>query len=164
MSTTAPNHIPLNAVDEDHRHDESRLAPYSPAKTDQVEDHCVIQYENFSRLRPTTRNQNPRVLRRLRGFLVEHNGLEARVAFVENGETILYELPADQLRRSGVLVKNQPFEMDEVEIKSEDGLIIGYRFRPLAKPSDARIEPLEINDERRRKRDAIFKAFGKPAD
>ena len=49
---------------------------------------------------------------------------EARVAFVENGQTVFYDLPADQIRRAGIEVRNQPFQMDEIETKDEHGSLI----------------------------------------
>jgi hypothetical protein len=106
-----------------------------------------------------------RVRRRLKGFLIEIQGVDARVAFVENGQTIPYDLPAERLRDSGITAKNQPFQMDEVEVQTGDGgTIVGYRFLPLAKPSDAYIETLNLDDERKRKRDLIFKEFAKSQD
>jgi hypothetical protein len=106
-----------------------------------------------------------RVLRRLKGFLVEMQGVDARVAFIENGQTIPYDLPAAQLRHAGITAKNQPFQMDEVEMRAGDeGSFIGYRFLPLAKTSDAYIETLNLDDERKRKRDLIFKEFAKSQD
>ena len=87
---------------------------------------------------------------------------EARVAFVENGQTVFYDLPADQIRRAGIKVRNQPFQMDEIETEDEHGSpIVGYRFVALTKPSDAYIETLNFDDERKRKRDLILKEFGK---
>ena len=103
-----------------------------------------------------------RTTRRLKGFLVELQSNEARVAFVENGQTVSYDLPADQIRRAGIMVRNQPFQMDEIETEDENGFpIVGYRFLPLAQPSDAYIETLNFDDERKRKRDLILKEFGK---
>jgi hypothetical protein len=103
---------------------------------------------------------NPK--RRLRGFLVEMQSDDARVAFVDNGQTILYDLPAEHLRKAGVTVKNQPFQMDEIEGQSESGgYSIEYRFLPLAKASDAEIEVLKFSEERKRKRDLIFNEFSK---
>ncbi len=106
-----------------------------------------------------------RVLRRLKGFLIEMQGADARVAFVENGQTIHYDLPAEQLRHAGISARNQPFQMDEVEMQAGDeGWFVGYRFLPLAKPSDAYIETLDLDDERKRKRDLIFKEFANSQD
>ncbi|MBI2925925.1 MAG: hypothetical protein HYY24_09500 [Verrucomicrobia bacterium] len=109
-----------------------------------------------------SRREVVRTKRRLKGFLVEFQSDEARVAFVENGETVFYDLPADQIRRAGIKVRNQPFQMDEIETEDEHGcLIVGYRFLPLAQPSDAYIETLDFDDERKRKRDLILKEFAK---
>jgi hypothetical protein len=104
-------------------------------------------------------------IRRLKGFLVKVQGEDARVAFVENGQTILYDLPAEQLRRAGITAENQPFQMDEVEMQAgDDGWFVGYRFLPLAKLFDAYIETLNLDDERKRKRDLIFKEFANSQD
>ena len=106
-----------------------------------------------------------RTKRRLKGFLVELQSNEARVAFVENGQTVFYDLPADQIRHAGIEVRNQPFQMDEIETEDEHGsLIVGYRFLALAKPSDAYIETLNFDDERKRKRALILKEFGQAQD
>ena len=106
-----------------------------------------------------------RTKRRLKGFLVELLGNEARVAFVENGQTVFYDLPADQIRRAGIEARNQPFQMDEIETEDEHGSpIVGYRFLALAKPSDAYIETLNFDDERKRKRALILKEFGQAQD
>jgi len=108
------------------------------------------------------RKRSVRTKRRFKGFLVELQSDEARVAFVEDGKTVFYDLPADQIRRAGIKVRNQPFQMDEIETEDEHGsLIVGYRFLPLAQASDAYIETLSFDDERKRKRDFILKEFGK---
>lgn len=119
---------------------------------------------NASRRRPV------RIKRRIKGFLVELESAnsktkEARVAFIENGQMVLYDLPGDQIRNAGITVPNQPFEMDEVETEDETGAIIwGYRFKALAEPSDAYIQTLPLDDERKRKRDLILRTFGKTQD
>jgi len=111
-----------------------------------------------------------RTKRRLRGFLIELQNPEsknsqARVAFVEDGEMILYDLPAEQLVRAEITEPNQPFQMDEVEIEEEDGAIVfGYRFKALAKPSEAYMETLQIDEERKQKRDLIFREFANSQD
>jgi len=113
----------------------------------------------------TGRRQAIRTKRRLKGFLVELQGNDARVALIDNGHTILYDLPAEQIRRAGIKVRNQPFQMDEIETEDQHGvLIVGYRFLALARPMDAYIETLDFDDERKRKRDLILKEFGQAQD
>jgi len=108
------------------------------------------------------KNIRQRVLRRLRGLLIEKQGTESRVAFVENDQPIQYYLPTDRLRMSGIVAQNQPFEMDEVEIQVNDGVpIVGYRFRPSARPSDSFVDSIDLDEERKQKRALIFKKFGK---
>jgi len=89
-------------------------------------------------------------------------GNEAKVVLFENGQSASYTLPSKQLRKIGVTLPNQPFEMDEIEIESDaDGFIVGYRFRALALPGDSFVEILELDEARQRKRDIIFREFGK---
>ena len=102
-----------------------------------------------------------RVLRRIRGFLIENQGRESRVAFVENDQPIQYYLPTDQLSKNGIVAENQPFEMDEVEIHDNGQVIVGYTFRALAKPSDSFSDSFDLNDDLKQKRKLIFKRFGK---
>ena len=119
------------------------------------------------RVFPTTSRQGradvkfkPRVVRRLKGFLIEQLGTEARVAFVENGDKFEYYLPFDRLRKAKVTLENQPFEMDEVEFASEDGgFFTGYEIRSLAKTSDSFADTFSLDQEREKKRDIIFKKF-----
>ena len=103
-----------------------------------------------------------RVLRRLKGFLVEDQGRECKVAFVENKAPVFYYLPSAGLRNAGITGENQPFEMDEFESKNEDGSFsTGYTFRPLAGSADAFSDPLNLDQARQQKRNLIFKRFGK---
>jgi hypothetical protein len=101
-----------------------------------------------------------KVLRRMQGFLIDIVGEEAKVAFVEGGATHEYYLPAKHLKEAGISSENQPFQMDEVAIKTGRGAIIGYEFEPLAKPSDAFPGSFALDAERERKRNLIFKTFG----
>jgi len=105
--------------------------------------------------------QKSRVLRRMSGFLMEIRGKNALVTIVENGESFQYDMPADRFRKCGIEVANQPLQMDEIEVETTDGLIVGYRFRPLATVSDAYSETLNLDEERKRKRDLILKKFAK---
>lgn len=101
-----------------------------------------------------------KVLRRMQGFLIDIIGEEAKVAFVESGATHEYYLPAKHLKEAGISSESQPFQMDEVAIKTDRGAIIGYEFEPLAKPSDAFQDSFKLDPERERKRNLIFKTFG----
>ena len=49
----------------------------------------------------------------------------------------------------------------EVQEISGGRVVTGYSFVPLAKPSDAFPDAIELNEERSRKLKAIFKKFGK---
>jgi len=142
---------------------EDNFAPYSSGERLDESVGQVVRYARITREEPSRETKHkPKVLRRLEGFLVELQANEARVAFVEKGQTILYDLPASQLRHAGIEIRNQPFQMDEIEMEAEDGgWIVGYRFISLAKPSDAYIESLNFDEERKRKRDLILKEFGK---
>ncbi len=111
----------------------------------------IVSREQSARpMTPTTHRKPPlrsdstrRVLRRLKGFLVEDRGLECKVAFIENNNPIFYYLPSKGLRSAGINAENQPFEMDEFESKNADGSFsTGYTFRPLATSADAFSDPL----------------------
>ena|SRR5436190_15215123 len=125
----------------------------------------AVTFRSANKSRATEVEQRKRtvnVRRRLKGFLVELQRNEARVAFLEGDQVIYYDLPAEQIRRAGIETRNQPFQMDEIDTDDEDGnLIIGYRFLPLAQKSDGFIEVLNFDDERKRKRELILKEFGK---
>lgn len=111
---------------------------------------------------PKKREPAEKILRRLRGFLVEDEGEECRVMFIEDGSPVEYYMPSSPLRKAGITASNQPFQMDEVQIESASGrLVIGYSFWPMAKPSDVFDDAIELTDERRRKLNAIFNRFGK---
>jgi hypothetical protein len=102
------------------------------------------------------------VLRRINGFVVEDEGEEYKVVFVEDGQPVQYYMPSSPLRNAGITAPNQPFQMDEIEIEISGGrMMTGYSFSPLAKPSDAFNDAIELNEERRRKLNTIFKKFGK---
>lgn len=105
-----------------------------------------------------------RVVRRLRGLVLDNQGDSWLVGFEVKGELVEYELPADRLRKHGIKMRHQPFEMDEVE--SVDPEVEGklYRFRPLAGPDEAFEEELSLDPERQRLRDLIFAKFGKSQD
>jgi len=142
---------------------DTRFTLFKAARTQTEGFESVIQYAPIARKERKQPKRNPqeRVLRRMNGFLMEIEGEQARVAFVDDGRVTQYDLPADQLRRSGITVRNQPFQMDEIELKLESGLVIAYRFEPLATPADAYIETLNFDEDRKRKRDLILREFSK---
>jgi hypothetical protein len=87
---------------------------------------------------------------------------EYKVVLVEDGQTIQYYLPAAPLRKAGITVANQPFQVDEIELELSGGRVVtGYSFSPLAKPSEAFTDAIELNEDQERKLKAIFKRFGK---
>ena len=105
-----------------------------------------------------------RVVRRLRGLVLDNHGDSWLVGFEVKGELIEYEIPAERLRKRGITVRHQPFEMDEMV--SVDPEVEGklYRFCPLATPDEAFVEELNLDPERQRLRDLIFAKFGKSQD
>lgn len=128
-------------------------------------DSVRIHAAEPSRKQAIGKELQPRVMRRFRGFFIESQGFDAKVAFVVDGHTVPYYIPAKQLMKAGIASQNQPFQMDEVEIQTADeGYIVGYRFMPLAQPSDAFVDVLKLDTERERKRDLIFRKFGKAQD
>ena len=124
-----------------------------------------VRVQTPSRLAKSSQKEGhlqKRVLRRIRGFLIEEQGKESLVAFIENNQPIQYYLPSDRLHKNGIVAQNQPFEMDEVEIRTDDGqVIVGYSFRALAKPSDSFPDSFDLDEDLKRKRALIFKRFGK---
>jgi len=110
------------------------------------------------------RPERRKVLRRLKGFVMSLSDADARVAFVQDGQTILYDLPSESLKKKGITALHQPFEMDEIQLQIEPyDAVTAYEFRPLAKREDAYVETLPLDAERARKRDLIFRKFKKTA-
>jgi hypothetical protein len=113
------------------------------------------------RVRPRNGGIAEKPLRKLLGFLIEENGAEARIGLVENGETYFYDLPYAPLRENGITAENQPFEMNEVEMRFADGRVfVGYSYKPLASAKDAFVDNAIMTDERKRKLARIAKKFG----
>ena len=126
------------------------------------EQESGIRFGPVSKKRSSTESQKKaRVLRRLSGFLMEFQGKAARVTFVENGKQFEYEMPSEQLEKSGIKMANQPFQMDEVEMQTDDGFFIGYQFRPLASEADVYSDPLDFDADRKKKLQLILKKFAK---
>lgn len=102
-----------------------------------------------------------RVVRRLRGLVLDNHGDSWLVGFEVKGELVEYELPSDRLLKHGIKLRHQPFEMDEVVSVDPEVEAKGYRFRPLAEAEEAFVEELTLDPERQRLRDLIFAKFGK---
>ncbi len=149
---------------------ESSYAPtgvalgYSHAPTS-VEGVVRVHRHSERRERKTDEGTRPwKVVRRLRGLVLDNQGESWLVGFDVKGELVEYELPAERLRKHGIMMRHQPFEMDEVV--SVDPEVEGklYRFRALAGPNEAFVEELSLDPERQRLRDLIFAKFGKSQD
>ena len=101
-----------------------------------------------------------KTLRRVRGFLIESIGAESKVAFEHQGELIQYYLPSGNLEKAGITAPNQPFEMDEIEFRlGANDHVSGYRFKPLAKVSDAVPEHVLLDAEHKEKLQVILHHF-----
>ena len=102
-----------------------------------------------------------RVLRRLRGLVLEVGGEDVRVLLIDGEERVEYWLPAVPLRKARITEQHQPFEMDEFETTEEDGsYATGYRYRPLAEADAVFSDVLDIDAEHRRRRDVILQKLG----
>ena len=116
-----------------------------------------------SRRQQKNRKSEWKVVRRLRGIVLDTEGETWKVAFIDNGEAIEYEMPAESLRKQGIKMALQPFEMDEVtscDREIQDS--VGYRFRPLADTRAAVMEPFELSPEHKELRDLILAKFSNP--
>jgi hypothetical protein len=98
-----------------------------------------------------------RVKKKLQGILVSFSGDEALVMFDSNGQGIEYWLPAELLRKNGVTVNDQPFELIESEITDGQEFLLQSRIAPLAAASSGTIEPLALSKAYKAKRDFLLK-------
>lgn len=146
-----------------YRSDQAAMASVSVSLAPDIgaesQEHATVRFRSIDPRNTRVADVSKKVLRRMQGFLIEMVGKEAKVAFMEAGATHEYYLPSSHLQRAGIKAENQPFQMDEVEIKTDAGCIIGYEFCPLAKPSDAFLDSFALDAERERKRNLIFKTF-----
>jgi hypothetical protein len=130
-----------------------------------VEDYYSFRIQPARRSHAAGPQKTEKVVRRINGFLVEDEGEDYKVMLIQDGEAVAYYMPAGPLRNAGIAAPNQPFQMDEIEVKiSGDRTMTGYSFSALAKPTDAFNDATELTDERRRKLNLIFKKFGKVKD
>jgi hypothetical protein len=121
-----------------------------------------LEVRSFSKNRRPKKNEAVNTKNRFKGFLVEMDAEQARVCLVKNGQKYFYDFPAHHLRKAGVTLQNQPFEMDEFEMQTPDGgFAAGHKFKPLAEKQHAYTEVLKIDEDRKRKKELILKAFAK---
>jgi|LakMenEpi03Aug12_release.lakeMendotaPanAssembly.Ray.scaffolds.fasta_scaffold498891_2 hypothetical protein len=106
-----------------------------------------------SRAKSTT---NRRTVRRLKGFLIEFNGEEARVGFLNDNQVVEYFLPARYLKESKITEPGQPFEMDEYEEKRATGFSTGTEFKPIASANSGTITNRLLTQEQLELRNAIL--------
>lgn len=140
----------------------SRFAFQTPQSNSFETQEEQIRYSTAVRTpKRSERKHHLRVLRRMKGLLMEIQGKNARVVFVEDGQTYEYEMPSERLLKMGINMPSQPFQMDEVEIEMGEDSIVGYNFRPLAKESDAYVEALNFDEDRKQKLELILKKFAK---
>jgi hypothetical protein len=100
------------------------------------------------------KSQRSNPLRRLEGFLIETHGDESKVVLEEEGQMVEYFFPAELLKKNGVTLKNQPFELDEF---MEDASLI-FEIRPLADREHASASGIPLDPDRRRKLDMLLSA------
>ncbi len=98
-----------------------------------------------------TSRPRERTLRRFEGVLLEQSGEDAKVALFERRQKYEYWIPADPLRKAGIEVVGQPFEMDECEIIGEGECTVSYRYRRAADKKDAYRETLDLDEKRKKK-------------
>ncbi len=98
-----------------------------------------------------------KVKRRLRGFFIQAEGQEARVALVDKGTLVHYYLPLSILHEGGVQSENQPFELDELEAKVAGVVMSGHKVRASAPASDSEVRPLPLSEEYQRKLSRILR-------
>ena len=102
-----------------------------------------------------------RVLRRLRGLVLEVGTEDVRVLLIDDEDSVEYWLPAGPLRKARITERHQPFEMDEFETTDDDGSYgTGYRYRPLAEADAVFSDALDIDAEHRRRLGVILQKLG----
>ena len=82
------------------------------------------------------------------GFLIEIRGEEGKVGLIENEQVVVYTLPSQVLKANDIVLKNQPFEMDEL---LRDSALV-YEFRATASAKDAYPSPFILDESRKAKR------------
>lgn len=130
---------------------EVHMATYESVYEEESESGTIQTVSPANRRRQeAVSGKNPQ--RRLQGFLIETHGEESKVAIEENGELVEYYFPAELLRKNGLTLKNQPFELDE--FFTDSALI--FEIRPLARAENAKTAAILLDPERRRKMDLLL--------
>jgi hypothetical protein len=134
---------------------EVHMATYGSMSEEESASGSIQTISPAERRRPASvSRKNP--LRRLQGFLIEMHGEESKVAVEENGELIEYYFPSQLLRKNGLTLKNQPFELDE--FLTDSALV--FEIRPLARAENATTAAISLDPERRRKMDLLLSEPG----
>jgi hypothetical protein len=98
------------------------------------------------------------VLRRFNGFLIETCGKDSRVAIVDKGQMHQYFVPSKKLASIGVTEKNQPFELNEVQVHESDGPL-NYEFKSVVNKSKKYKVKLELGQELEKKLNKVLNAI-----
>ncbi len=98
-----------------------------------------------------------KVLRRLRGFIYEMDSNNVTVIFIDKDKEYRYSFAKRILIQNGISEKNQPFEMDEVEIEDENGLAIMTEFRPMADAKSSNVTPFNMSASEQKSLNTVLK-------
>jgi hypothetical protein len=104
------------------------------------------------------RNIKQKTYRKVRGILLGFFGEEAKVAFDVRGEPLEYWLPAKLLRKNGVTMEDQPFELIEGERQLGTSVEFYTHIMALADASSSTMEPLPLEKSYEAKLKYILKS------
>jgi hypothetical protein len=133
-----------------------------PDSIEVVEISSGTGYSSAARIDYSTPKRNfstkERFLRKYQGILLSFEGDEAQVLFKSGDESYEYYLSASLLRKNGVTIVQQPFELLEGERTYPDSSIeLFNKVIPLAPADSATISPIKLSSESQQKLDFIFK-------
>jgi hypothetical protein len=99
-----------------------------------------------------------RILRKYQGILLSFHGSEAPVLFKSGDASYEYYLSASLLRKNGVTIVQQPFELLEGEKTFPDSSVeLFNRVIPLAPANSVTSSSITLSPETREELDFIFK-------
>ncbi|HEV3208972.1 MAG TPA: hypothetical protein VGY91_01800 [Chthoniobacterales bacterium] len=107
------------------------------------------------------RSIKQKTYRKARGILLGFFGEEAKVAFDVRGQPLEYWLPAKLLRKNGVTMEDQPFELIEGERQLGTSVEFYTHIVALADASSSTMEPLALEKSYEAKLKFILKSPGK---